>query len=342
VKLQLSVVKHSNEVGVAKMKRHSKLVLAVVGSMAFLSNAAFSQQPTIRIAWNKTWDVLPIIIAENNGYWKSRGLDVKYTEISGSPQGVEVIHSGGADAASVSPVTLITAREKGFAISGIAALNGKSDPAQNTYLASPAIKSVKDLKGKKIGISNYGGDFEITLAALLKANGLDVKKDVTTVIVPLGAIPTAIANGQIDAGSSIPTLTTIALKQYPDKVRLLAGTNDIPQIQTLQNFQTLVLVMGNKFLSEQRPTATKFAQGFLEAIKFIKANPKKSLEIWADFSGNKIVAEWAAPPDYPPDGQITAGGIAFEATHLLELGYIKAPVNTETLIDRALLAEASR
>jgi ABC-type nitrate/sulfonate/bicarbonate transport system substrate-binding protein len=100
--------------------------------------------------------------------------------------------------------------------------------------------------------------------------------------------------------------------------------------------------MTNKFLASERPTAIKFTQGYLDALRFIKANPRKSLEIWADFSGNRIIAEWAAPPDYPADGQITQGGIAFQVSHLLELGHLKTQLAPEDLIDRTLLTEAAR
>jgi len=324
------------------MKFRSFLASVLVSAALLGSTQALGQKPSnVSLAWNKTWDVLPLIIAENNGYWRSRGLEVSYSEISGSPQGVQLMHSGQVDAAVISPVTLITGSEKGFNISGVAAMNGKSDPPQNTYLAGANIQSIKDLKGKKIGISNYGGDFEITLAALLRANGLDIKKDVITLIVPINAVAMAIVNGQIDAGASIPTFTTIALKQYPGKVHALAGTNDIPQIQKLENFQTLILSMSKKFIAEKRPIAVRFTQGYLDALRFIKANPRKSLEIWAEFSGNKIIAEWKAPPNYPVDGHITQGGVVFQVNHMLELGYIKERVKPEAIIDRSLLIEAA-
>ena len=301
-----------------------------------------AQAQVVRVAWNKTWDVLPLIVAEKNGYWRSRGLDVKYVEINGSPQGVQAIHAGETDAAVISPVTLITAREKGFAIVGIAALNGRSDPPQNTYLARTDIKSIADLKGKKIGMSNYGGDFEITLTALLNSVGLDIKRDVTTLIIPLAAVAKAIESGQIDAGASIPTLTTIALKQYPGKIHLLAGTNDIPEVQKLENFQTLILAMSTKFTKDQRPVGVRFAQGYLEALAFIRQKPKEALATWADFSGNRIIAEWSAPPQYPSDGQITQGGVEFQIAYLTKLGHVKQPVRAADIVDRTLLTDAAK
>ena len=59
----------------------TRSILSLAGLLAALlgAPAAWSQSAsTVRLAWNKTWDVLPLIIAEKNGYWKSRGVEVKY------------------------------------------------------------------------------------------------------------------------------------------------------------------------------------------------------------------------------------------------------------------------
>ena len=68
-----------------------------------------------------------------------------------------------------------------------------------------AIKTVADLKGKKIGASNKGGSSDIATRAALKAMGLDADKDVSIQYVGSHANRTAaLLNGSIDAGVDDP------------------------------------------------------------------------------------------------------------------------------------------
>ena len=79
--------------------RRAPLALVMTTLFALLVSASASAQTqTVRLAWNKTWDVLPLIVAEKKGYWRDRRVDVKFTEITGSPQGVQAIHAGEVDA----------------------------------------------------------------------------------------------------------------------------------------------------------------------------------------------------------------------------------------------------
>ena len=71
--------------------------------------------------------------------------------------------------------------------------------------AQKTIKTVADLKGKKIGVSNKGGSSDIATRAALKANGLDPDKDVAITVVGSHANRTAaLLAGSIDAGVDDP------------------------------------------------------------------------------------------------------------------------------------------
>ncbi|NLJ46254.1 MAG: phosphate/phosphite/phosphonate ABC transporter substrate-binding protein [Treponema sp.] len=97
------------------------------------------------------------------------------------------------------------------------------------------IKSVKDLKGKKIAIASFTSTSGFVWPAnLLADNGLDPEKDVTWMNVGGhdNAI-TAVYNGQADAAFTFKDARTLFEKEafYPDlmkKVVLIANTSEIP------------------------------------------------------------------------------------------------------------------
>ncbi|WP_077752942.1 TAXI family TRAP transporter solute-binding subunit [Shewanella psychrophila] len=67
-------------------------------------------------------------------------------------------------------------------------------------LEKSGIKSLADLKGKRISLGAPASGTAVTAAALLASVGIDVKKDIDAVYLNYGETTNALANGQIDAG----------------------------------------------------------------------------------------------------------------------------------------------
>jgi len=140
--------------------------------------------------------------AFEKGIFKERGLEVDMQSISGGAQTsaallanqIQIGQFGGAEA--------LSANAGGADLVVV----GNMAPVYPYILyAQKAIKTVADLKGKKIGVSNKGGSSDIATRAALKANGLDPDKDVIITAVGSHANRTAaLLNGSIDAGVDDP------------------------------------------------------------------------------------------------------------------------------------------
>ena len=63
-----------------------------------------------------------------------------------------------------------------------------------------SIKSLDDLKGKRVSLGAPGSGTAVTSEALLVSMGIDVKKDIRAVYLNYSETTNALANGQIDAG----------------------------------------------------------------------------------------------------------------------------------------------
>ncbi|MGH7087895.1 MAG: ABC transporter substrate-binding protein, partial [Stellaceae bacterium] len=94
------------------------------------------------------------------------------------------------------------------------------------------IKSVADLRGKKVGVFSTGsGTFKAARAAMIDADGLDVVKDTNLVQVAPPALFKFLENGSVDAMLNISSFTVDALSE-PGKFRILFSPNEYWQKKT--------------------------------------------------------------------------------------------------------------
>ncbi len=128
------------------------------------------------------WLTLPIAL----GYWKDEGYDVKIVTTGGSLQGIQQMVAGGVDFAQVNSTGLIQANtENNVAVRGIMG-TGVIDWGIGVPQDS-AIKSVADLKGKKIGIFSLGTGGMPLLKGYLRGNGINPDSDVQIIATGAGA-----------------------------------------------------------------------------------------------------------------------------------------------------------
>ena len=128
------------------------------------------------------WLTLPIAL----GYWKEEGYDVRIVTTAGSLQGIQQMVAGGVDFAQVNSTGLIQANvDSDVAVRGLMG-TGVIDWGVGVPQDS-AIKSVTDLKGKKIGIFSLGTGGMPLLKGYLRANGINPDTDVQIIATGAGA-----------------------------------------------------------------------------------------------------------------------------------------------------------
>jgi NitT/TauT family transport system substrate-binding protein len=128
------------------------------------------------------WLTLPIAL----GYWREEGYDVKVITVGGSLQGIQQMVAGGVDFAQLNSTGLIQANtDNNVAVRGLMG-TGVIDWGMGV-LADGPVKSVADLKGKKIGIFSLGTGGMPLLKGYLRSNGIDPDKDVQIIATGAGA-----------------------------------------------------------------------------------------------------------------------------------------------------------
>ena len=207
--------------------------------------------------------------AEEKGLFRKHGVDV------------EVIFIGGGGARVVSS---LLAGDIHFSVGGgEGSIRSQMRGAETVIasstltkglqriLAKPEIKTYQDLKGRKIGITQFGSAAHLVLALMLKKWNMRPDQVQTLQVGSSPALLASLDKGGIDA--AVLTLPTFFLAE--DKGYRVVGDPMTMDIYYLQN--TLESTRG--FLRKNRDQALKFMKGYIEGIAYFKKNKKESLDI---------------------------------------------------------------
>ena len=159
---------------------------------------------------------MPIHIARELGLYKKEGLIVDTVQLEGGVKTYRAMVAGNADIASASGPFAIIGLAKGAPTKVILAFAPKLEASM---VVNKDIKTMADLKGKRIGIQQPGGFADVLARGVLRAAKID-PKDVNFVSIASEDVPALVAD-QIDtailhveqeiiAQSKIPSLHAIA------------------------------------------------------------------------------------------------------------------------------------
>lgn len=138
---------------------------------AALSVHAGTIKLNYRLKWLFNTSVAGDIYAEDQGYFKAAGLNVKVKEGSPEKNAIKELELGYADFGVASADQVIRALDKGADVVVLAQLF-QVNPMQWIYRADqPEIKRLSDLKGRHIGIT-FGGNDETVMKTILARAGL--------------------------------------------------------------------------------------------------------------------------------------------------------------------------
>jgi NitT/TauT family transport system substrate-binding protein len=149
-------------------------------------------------------------IAIDKGWLKQPGLDVEFQWFDYGPS-MDAFSAGKLDGDLVTNGDALVTGSGGG--KGVMILLTDYSDGNDMIVGKPGIKSLKDLKGKKIGIE-IGFVEHLLLLNGLKANGMS-DKDVTLVNTPTNNTPQVLASGQVSAIGAWQPNSGMALRALP-------------------------------------------------------------------------------------------------------------------------------
>jgi NitT/TauT family transport system substrate-binding protein len=294
--------------------------VGLVGTTASFPQEAALEISSIRIAKNSTICIAPQYVADD--LLRAEGFtDIQYVERAPAILS-EALGRGEVDFSLHLSAPSIVAIDSGDRIALIAGVH----VGCLELFAKEHIRSIRDLKGRKVGVQAWGGTPHIFLSSMAAYVGLDSARDIDWVLSPSVAPMELFVDGKIDAFLGTPPEPQQLRAQRIGHV-IVNSNVDRPWSQYF-----CCMLTGNRDFVRKHPVATKrVLRAILKATDFCVSNPAGAARRMVDggftdrydyaFQTLKDVpfSRWR---DYDPEDTIR-----FYALRLREAGMIKSTPN---------------
>ncbi len=251
------------------MRRFSKYII-MISTALFVATAGAQQKLTVLLDWHVNPDHGPLFVALERGYYKAAGLDVELIAPSDPNDPPRLVAAKRGDIAISYQPQLHIQASKGLPLVRIGTLIA-TPLTTLVVLRDGPIKSIADLKGKRIGYS-VGGFEEALLTAMLGKHGLTLK-DVTLVNVNFSLSPSLMA-GQVEA--VIGAYRNFELNQM--EIAKRPGRAFFPEENGVPTFDELIYVAHRDNLGDKRLLA--FLGAVEQGVQYLLNYPEESWKLF--------------------------------------------------------------
>ena len=240
------------------MKRFVLLTLFFLTALSATPGFGQKLRPVTLGFTGKSLTTLIFEMSIRRGHFKQQGLDVKLITIRQSDVIIKATMAGELDFMSIIP-TAILASVRGLPIRTIAV---NVDNAPYVLVGRPQIKSMGDLKGKKIAVSSLGSMSTLVVREIVARSGLDPDRDVTYLAV--GGSETR--SGAMAAGFVDAALMTIPLNYAPER----QGYNRLAWAPDYVRFPINGVSGSPDYFSANRDLAVALLRGMAGGVRDVK------------------------------------------------------------------------
>ena len=247
-----------------------KLVLATVCTL--LAGPALSEDKiTLILDWFVNPNHGPIVIAQENGYFEEQGLEVEVIAPANPADPPKMVAAGKADLAISYQQQLHLQVHEGLSLIRVGTLIATPLNCLMT-LADGPVRSIADLRGKKVGFSVAGVE-EALLTAIFKRHGFSID-DVELINVNWSLSPSLMSE-QVDA--VIGAYRNFELNQM--EIEGVPGRCYYIEEEGMPAYDELIYVANsNEF---DREMVSRFLAATEKATQFIVNHPEESWKIFA-------------------------------------------------------------
>jgi NitT/TauT family transport system substrate-binding protein len=330
------------------MKFLAALVLSLV------AGTALAQEPVkIRVAY-----VVPVanwasLLFQKEGIARHQGKSYTFEAVhfQGTPQMITALANNELDIADLAFASLAIAVQN----AGMNDLRVIADEFQDGVdgyytdeffvLKDGPIQSVKDLKGKVVATNVAGSAVDIVMRAMLRKNGLDDRKDVTTIETAFPNMKATLFSKKADAVPGV-----IPFNFDPE---FRAGTRVLfTQKEVVGRTQMILWASREGFLQKNRQAMVDFMEDVIRQVRWYldPANHAEAVEIAARLSKRPAAAfdkwlfikagqngDYYRDPDMKPDLRALQANIDLQH----KLGLVKDTIDVRKHSDLSITQQAA-
>jgi NitT/TauT family transport system substrate-binding protein len=247
--------------------------MAALALLLTLPTAALAQKLTI--GWSAVSALnAPFWVAREAGFLEKEGLDANLVYIPSSSTMAQAQVSGDVQISTANSQVIVDADLKG---ADLVAMGAVTNAVAFYVMANPAISSIADLKGKRVGVTRFGASTDFAIRTLLEKHNLRPVSDVP--IVQIGGMPeiaAALSNGAIAAA---PMSYPMAYVAQQNGAKLLAN-----MAREGIAFVHVGITTSKGFLARNRDQSKGFLRAYARAVHYMHTNPEGFKKIITRYS----------------------------------------------------------
>lgn len=280
-----------------------------------------------------------IAVANKLDLWKKAGIDARLIPFTNGPTQIQAMAAGSLD------IGYIGGGAMWMPASGQAVVIAANENTFGDYvLARPesGIKSVEQLRGRKVGVPDSGSG-EMILSIALERAGMSFK-DIQRIPLDPPNVVSAFVSGQIDAAAIFEPIVAQIRTRIPGTV-VLANNKDFPGNEFLGAW-----VASNQAVADKADAVARFLEVWQQANDYRLQNVKEVVQ-WASAASGAPAAQLQAQADalqWWSSAQVLADNksgltrkrISAMQDLFVKLGRIKTPVAPDKFLNVALFEKA--
>ncbi len=270
---------------------------------------------------------MPAFVADQAGYAAEEGVAARLVFFQSGVQLMQSVISGDTHIGMGSAPELVTAVNAGAKVRGVW---GISNLMPYALISRPHIRTIGDLKGKKIAVSSRGSLSEFLASYALKNKGMDPSKDVT--YIAMGGVPTrfaAILSGAVDA-------SLISAAQFEKGKK--AGLNFLLMLSdTIPEWPQDLIYLREEMFTTREAEFRAYLRAYRRGVATAKNNPELTIAaIQKAMRFDYPTARdgyYAYVQSLPDDGHIAEKGFELLVDQMSQEGTIKKNLALPDLFD---------
>ena len=237
---------------------------------------SLAQRKSLRVSYPAPSTVyLPVWVANDAGIFRKNDVDVELVHVGSSPIAMAAFLAGeidilGGGGSSGPNAYLRGQRDLAF----FASMNNKF---VFSIYGPPTMSSLSAARGKRVGVTRFGGTMDFATRHFLRLSGLDPARDVA--MIQLGRVQDILSG--LMAGS-----VEVGTMAFPYDIKAKeAGYRELVDLaQSGVRYASSSFLANRQFLLQQKSRAEGFVRALIESIHFIRTRRDEGIKILARYT----------------------------------------------------------
>jgi NitT/TauT family transport system substrate-binding protein len=309
-------------------------LLFVLGCNKTSQKSAGAASNKVRIGYIGLTCEAPIFTAVEKGFFKDEGLEVSLVKCQWANY-KDVLALGGFDVTHHLVMYFLKPLEQGLDVKFTGGIHRGCLRVQAGVNSS--IRTIKDLRGKRIGVPGMGTPPFIFATRVLGANGIDAEKEITWLVFPAGELGLALDKGQVDAVADSEPIGSMLVEQ--GKVKNIADqATDSPY----KDEYCCAVIVNGKYLAANPKSSAAATRALLRAAKWVEANPAAAARLSVEKGYLASTIEQNAVSishiSYVPSVSGAATAVKLAAAEMRKSGMLAASTDADELARKAFVS----